>query len=308
MRVLRLTLALSILLASTLPAQTRSIAERLGYPADAKLLILHADDLGVAHSEDAASFDALNRGAITSASVMMPTPWVTEVAAYFKAHPNADLGLAPHADERVGDVSLGQRRVEGQGAEPARFRRGRFRTTSRSSRRGQAGGGRAGASRAGRARVGVGHSPDAPRQPHGRAVHHAGAGRDVREGRARLSPSLSRGKGHWIRRAWSRTLAAGCRSRCGGHRRPQVPNDQVEGVVPRRRSTTSSPGITEIIVHLGHDDSELQAVTVNHDAYGAAWRQRDYDVVTSPEFAKALKDHNVIVVKWKDLYRAAQMK
>src|SRR5207302_3902279 len=81
------------LLASSLPAQNRSIAERLGYPADAKLLILHADDLGAAHSIDAASFDALDKGAVSSASIMMPTPWVTEVAAYARAHPNADLGL-----------------------------------------------------------------------------------------------------------------------------------------------------------------------------------------------------------------------
>src|SRR5436853_623079 len=81
------------LLASNLPAQNRNIAERLGYPAGAKLLILHADDLGAAHSIDAASFAALDNGTVSSASVMMPTPWVTEVAAYARAHPNADLGL-----------------------------------------------------------------------------------------------------------------------------------------------------------------------------------------------------------------------
>jgi hypothetical protein len=74
----------SLLVASTLAAQTKTIAERLGHPADAKLLIIHADDLGVAHSVDAASLDALDRGAISSASIMMPTPWVTEVAAYAK--------------------------------------------------------------------------------------------------------------------------------------------------------------------------------------------------------------------------------
>src|SRR3954470_8078985 len=82
-----------LLVASALPAQTRTIAERLGHPRDAKLLILHADDLGVAHSVDAASLDALDKGAISSASIMMPTPWVTEVAAYAKTHPDADLGL-----------------------------------------------------------------------------------------------------------------------------------------------------------------------------------------------------------------------
>src|SRR5437867_13305228 len=82
-----------LLLASSLPAQTRTVAERLGYPRDAKLLILHADDLGFAHSANAASFEALDKGLISSASIMMPTPWVTEVAAYARAHPNADLGL-----------------------------------------------------------------------------------------------------------------------------------------------------------------------------------------------------------------------
>jgi predicted glycoside hydrolase/deacetylase ChbG (UPF0249 family) len=82
-----------LLIASTLSAQTRTIAERLGYPRDAKLLILHADDIGVAHSENAASFDALDKGAVNSGSIMMPTPWVTEVAEYAKQHPNADLGL-----------------------------------------------------------------------------------------------------------------------------------------------------------------------------------------------------------------------
>ena len=66
------------------------------------------------------------------------------------------------------------------------------------------------------------------------------------------------------------------------------------------------PGITEMIVHLGHDDAELQAVTVNHEPYGSAWRQRDYDVVTSPEFKKALQDNHVIVVTWRELQKAAQ--
>src|SRR3954449_8349568 len=74
-------------------AQSKTTAERLGYPRDSKLLIIHADDLAVAHSEDSASFDALDRQAVTSASIMVPCPWLIEVAAYAKAHPDADLGL-----------------------------------------------------------------------------------------------------------------------------------------------------------------------------------------------------------------------
>src|SRR5215213_2030335 len=93
MRMLFCSTLAALLVASTMNAQTRNIAERLGHPRDAKLLILHADDLGVAHSENAASFDALTKGGVNSASIMMPTPWVTEVAEFSKANPNADLGL-----------------------------------------------------------------------------------------------------------------------------------------------------------------------------------------------------------------------
>jgi predicted glycoside hydrolase/deacetylase ChbG (UPF0249 family) len=61
------------------------------------------------------------------------------------------------------------------------------------------------------------------------------------------------------------------------------------------------PGITEIIIHLGHNDAELQAVMVDHVDYGAAWRQRDYDVITSSEFKKLLQDNHIILIHWSDL-------
>lgn len=70
-----------------------SLVERLGYPADTKLLIIHADDLAVAHSENTASFKAMAEGSVRSASVMVPCPWLPEVAAYAKSHPDHDLGL-----------------------------------------------------------------------------------------------------------------------------------------------------------------------------------------------------------------------
>lgn len=82
------------LLIQTAQAQTsKSLAERLGYPAGAKLLIIHADDLAVAHAENEASIQAMQQGLVTSASVMVPCPWFPEMAAYAKAHPQHDLGL-----------------------------------------------------------------------------------------------------------------------------------------------------------------------------------------------------------------------
>lgn len=70
-----------------------SLAVRLGYPASAKLLIIHADDLAVAHAENLASVRAMKEGSVNSASVMVPCPWLPEVAEYAKNNPNHDLGL-----------------------------------------------------------------------------------------------------------------------------------------------------------------------------------------------------------------------
>ena len=63
------------------------------------------------------------------------------------------------------------------------------------------------------------------------------------------------------------------------------------------------PGLNEIIVHLGHDDAELQAVMVDHPDYGSAWRQRDFDAVSSPEFKKTLQENHIVLMKWKDLQK-----
>lgn len=71
----------------------KSLAERLGYPRDAKLLIVHADDLGMAHSINTASIKGLESGQVSSASIMVPCPWFPEIADYARTHPEADLGL-----------------------------------------------------------------------------------------------------------------------------------------------------------------------------------------------------------------------
>src|SRR5262249_53525211 len=71
----------------------QSLAERLGYSRDAKLLIVHADDLGMARSVNAATIKAFESGLVNSGSIMVPCPWFSEIATYARANPNADLGL-----------------------------------------------------------------------------------------------------------------------------------------------------------------------------------------------------------------------
>src|SRR5829696_6201536 len=86
------TIALVILMLLTV-AKGQSIAERFGYPRDAKLLIVHADDLGMAHSVNTATMKAFETGLVNSGSIMVPCPWLPEIAVYARANPQADLGL-----------------------------------------------------------------------------------------------------------------------------------------------------------------------------------------------------------------------
>ena len=90
---LRCLTILFLSICSSMVFAQKNLAEKLGYSPDSKLLIIHADDLGVAHSENIGSFLAMKIGMVNSASIMMPCPWVAEVAAYAKKNPQADLGL-----------------------------------------------------------------------------------------------------------------------------------------------------------------------------------------------------------------------
>lgn len=56
-------------------------------------LIIHADDVGVSHSANVACLQMLEKGHVSSASVMMPCAWVAQVADWFQRNQSADLGL-----------------------------------------------------------------------------------------------------------------------------------------------------------------------------------------------------------------------
>lgn len=80
----------------TLPSlaqQPLSLAERLGYSKTDRLLIIHADDIGMAHSENVATIHAIKTGVVNSTSIMMPCAWSTEVGELIKDMPNLDIGV-----------------------------------------------------------------------------------------------------------------------------------------------------------------------------------------------------------------------
>ena len=67
-----------------------NLAQRLGYPADAKLVIINADDLGSCHSANVGVFECLNTGTVTSATLMVPCPWAREASSRYRGE---DVGV-----------------------------------------------------------------------------------------------------------------------------------------------------------------------------------------------------------------------
>src|ERR1700722_17969205 len=97
-----------------------SLAERLGHPADAKLLILNCDDLGFCHAANVGVYDALRQGLATSASLMVPCPWARAAAAAYRGE---DIGVhltvnAEHELYRWGPITHAPSLLDGDGGFP----------------------------------------------------------------------------------------------------------------------------------------------------------------------------------------------
>ena len=74
-------------------ADRTSLAERLGYKSTDKLLIVNGDDAGMCHSANVATTEALEKGLMRSATIMVPCPWFPEIVSYAKSHPEKDFGV-----------------------------------------------------------------------------------------------------------------------------------------------------------------------------------------------------------------------
>src|SRR5436305_1530015 len=107
-----------------------TLAERLGYRATDRLVIVSCDDLGACHALNVGVFDALRTGTATSASLMVPAPWAREAAARYRGEDigvhltlNAEHELYRWGPRRKGGARAGAGRD--RAARPARRRHAR---------------------------------------------------------------------------------------------------------------------------------------------------------------------------------------
>ena len=233
----------------------------------------------------------------------MPTPWVTEVAAYAKAHPNADLGLHLTLNSEWNTYRWGglapRDQVPSLYDSDGTFPR-ETETVAKRAKQDEV-------ERELRAQIdrayAIGIKPTHV-DSHMAALYE--------------TPELFRTYLK-VARAYKLPFLAVFDSPTAAIRSELTPADIVPDAVIMRLQKgtleewrkyyldairTLKPGLTVILVHLGYDDAELRAVMVGWDAWGSKWRQQDYDVLTSAEFRQALKDNNVVVVTYRDIQKA----
>jgi chitin disaccharide deacetylase len=277
-------------------------AERLGYPPDARLVIVHADDIGFAHSVNAATMAAFERGAISSGSVMVTCPSFPEFAEWARTRPRLDLGVhltfvSERPALRWGPVLPAAQvpsLVDSSGYFPRRWSVGDpVRPAEVEAEV------RAQIARAREFGVHLTHldSHQSYLALKGPEVFDVLL-RVAREERLPFRVAHPWIKRHpYLSRAHDATVIL----------------DHVIDIPPGAAGTDTwtawyvgrlellRSGVTEVLVHPGYDDAELQAMTSDDSPWGAAWRQADFDAVTSPAFADALRAVGAVVITWRQL-------
>lgn len=315
MRPLLLLAVAAAIVGGAVPGTTRSagaqeptektVAERLGYPRDAKLLVVHADDLGMTHSVNMASIKGLETGLISSASIMVPCPWFPEIAEYAKSHPDADLGLhltltSEWKAYRWGPV-LPTDQVKSLVAPDGYFYPA--------------------------ADIAAAHIDPREAEAEIRAQVKRAFAFGVRPthldshmGTLYQNPDLVKA---WVKVArdfklpipmtkeyiaqtdflksivrpdevlFDRTINAS----------PSLPPDRWAAFYANAIKNLQ-PGVTLVTIHLAYDDEEMRAVTDNYPNWGAAWRQRDFDFFTSDAFRRLLQENGIKLVTYRELATA----
>lgn len=294
---------LLLFLTTGLAGQRQTLAERLGYAPDARLLIIHADDLALSHSENQASFDALDNGVVNSASVMAPCPWLAEVAAYARQHPGHDLGMHLTLTSEWRDFKWGP--VAGAGTVPSLVdSAGYFHADC---------GDMARRAKANEVEIELRAQIERARSLGLEPTHldsHMGCLFSQRADLFEIYLKLGREYG---------IPAMVTDLRTGGT--PEMRAMITERDLPIDRVLTAGPsdftagmeqyyvrtlrelpaGVSVLLIHCALDNHEMKGVTVAHPHWGSQWRQADYDFFTSDRARLLLQEENIQLVTWRQI-------
>src|SRR5438105_1135533 len=74
-------------------SQSSQTNRLLGYPDDARLLIINADDFGRAHACNEGILRSLKEGVVSSTTLMVPCPWALHAMQMLSDHPAISFGV-----------------------------------------------------------------------------------------------------------------------------------------------------------------------------------------------------------------------
>ncbi len=278
------------------------LAERLGYGPHARLLIVHADDLGLAKGVNEAFFAGQASGRINSGSAMVPCGAFDDVATFARQHPGADIGLhltltrGPFARPWGPVAPLAQvpSLVDGSGLFHLKW-------TSQTAI--------AIAEVEIELRAQIDKAYADGLQPTHLDSHQALL--QVRNAplfEVYLRLGRTYGLPVLVARGWLERFAYMEALLDEG----DIVLDRVATIVQpippeqwpdfyRSRIKGLPPGISEMVIHPGLDTPDLQTFFQGRQDWGAAWRQRDFDFFNSDEFSSLLEEEDIQLITWRQI-------
>jgi len=294
----------SLLITLSISSQgNKNLAEMLGYPGDSKLLIIHADDMGLAHSVNMACIRAFENKAITSGSIMVPCPWASEIIAYSKDHPGMDVGihltLTAEWDLYKWDGITASDQI------PSLLDKNNYFYPS--------------VEELGKAAKGTEVEKELRAQidkaiASGVQPTHI----DTHMGSVLANPELVKiylklSDIYHLPVLFPRSYLSWFPPDVAKSMESKIfLIDNLFMLEPKmitgkwidaykKGVETMKPGLNEMIVHLAIDNDEMQAISKGHDDYGSAWRQHDLDLISGTEFKDLLKSNHIILIGWKQI-------
>ncbi|MBO9572218.1 MAG: polysaccharide deacetylase family protein [Chitinophagaceae bacterium] len=283
------------------------MSKKLGFNENTKLLMIHADDAGLSHSENLATIQCLEKGIVSSYSIMVPCSGFREMAVFAKKNPRYDYGIhltltCEWESNRFGPVlpiSEVQSLVDKNGhfyKKREELKKKAYVDEVRNELEAQI-----------EKAYEFGLNPthlDAHMYSVGTTPEFFEIYKDL--GKKFGLPVLiskemidmaSGGTGNYI----TDNDFVVDKLYLGEYE--DFEKGQLRGYYESLFHHLAD-GLNVLLIHPAFDDDEMKKLTVNHPNFGAEWRQIDFDFLTSENSRSMLKENNIALISWSDIKKA----
>lgn len=284
-----------------------NLAQKLGFSKDARLLIIHADDAGLSHSENMATIQSLENGIVNSYSIMVPCPWFYEMALFAKNNPQFDNGIhltltCEWENYKFGPV-LPIKEVPSLVDENGHFYKKREQLRNNASVDDVKKELEAQIEKA----ISFGLKPthiDSHMYSVGASPEFFDIYRDLGK-KYKLPIMISHQLMEMVGLNPNLNINEGDLTIKKAHY--GIFEYFESGKLSDYYSTFFKDvvsGLNIVLIHPAFDDNEMKGITVNHPNFGAEWRQIDFESFTNQNNKAKIKEHNIELITWNDIRNA----